>query len=249
MSKARILVVEDESIVSRDIQNTLQNFGYSVVGSASSGEKAVFLAEEIKPDLILMDIMLKNEMSGVEAGSLIRKKQNTPIIFMTAFTDDKTIEAVKKTEPYGYLVKPVKEIELKTTIEIALHKHLKELHTIQDEKEDLFEVNEVDKDFIFVKANLKYIKINLSEIYFVEALKDYVTIHVSDKRYTIHSTMKDIAEKLGIKYFLRVHRSFIVRIDKIASVSNGNIILEEQRQTIPVGGSYKEDLNKCISGF
>ena len=112
MSKTNILVVEDESIVAKDIQHSLKKLGYTVVGICSNGEDAIKTAEELKPDLVLMDIMLKGDMSGIEAASYIREKFNIPIIYLTAYADESTLSKAKVSEPYGYIIKPFKEEEM-----------------------------------------------------------------------------------------------------------------------------------------
>lgn len=249
MTKISVLVVEDESIVSKDIQLTLKKLGYEVVGSATTGENAVELALSLEPDVILMDIMLKGAMSGVEAAESIQKEISVPIIFLTAYADDVTLNKAKKIRPYGYIIKPFKQMDLHTTIEIAIYKHKKNVEVIK-ERDFLYSLVEnreqTDLNFIFVKANSKFVKIKNSDIYFIEALKDYVVINTLNKRYTVHSTMKDIEIKLGNKDFFRVHRSFIVRVDKIGSIDFPNLILEDEKKIIPVGGSYKEELIKRV---
>lgn len=122
MSDARIMIVEDESIVTEDIKNILQNLGYSVSSSASSGEAALTKAEETRPDLILMDIVLKGKMNGIDAAGRIRSLFDIPVVYLTAYADEKTLERAKKTEPFGYLVKPFDVRDLHSTIEIALYK-------------------------------------------------------------------------------------------------------------------------------
>jgi DNA-binding LytR/AlgR family response regulator len=243
MSKTTVLVVEDESIVSKDIQQSLTKLGYNVVGAASTGEKAISLANELKPDIVLMDIMLKGNINGIEAASEIRKGENIPVIFLTAYADEGTLAKAKVTEPYGYIIKPFKEIDLHTSIEMALYKHKKEKEIVK-ERDLLYSIveNKDSKDYIFVKSNSRLIKLNTKEIYYIEALKDYVVINTLNSRYTIHSTMKDIEKKMPTSDFIRVHRSFIVRIDKIASIDLPNLVLENEKKVIPIGGSYKDDL-------
>jgi DNA-binding LytR/AlgR family response regulator len=90
------------------------------------------------------------------------------------------------------------------------------------------------------------VKLKTEDIYFIEALKDYVVIHTAETRYTIHSTMKEIENKMGTADFIRVHRSFIVRLDKIASIEFPNLTLEKDKKVIPIGGSYRDDLNAKI---
>jgi DNA-binding LytR/AlgR family response regulator len=248
MSNINVLVVEDESIVSKDIQHSLKKLGYTVVGAASTGEKAIELALSERPDIVLMDIMLKGDMNGIEAASLIREQIAIPVIFLTAYADESTLSKAKISEPYGYILKPFKEIDLQTSIEMAIYKHKKEQEIIK-ERDFLFSLvdnKEKSKDFIFVKSNSKLVKINCKDIYFIEALKDYVVINTLDTRYTIHSTMKEIENKMGTEEFIRVHRSFIVRLDKISSIEFPNLSLENDKKSIPIGGSFRDDLNSKI---
>jgi len=121
--QAGILVVEDENIVARDIQNTLKHLGYIVTGIAASGEEAIQKAGATRPDLVLMDIMLKGYQDGVEAAQKILALHNIPVIYLTAFTDEKTLQRAKVAEPYGYVLKPFEERELHIAIEMALYKH------------------------------------------------------------------------------------------------------------------------------
>ncbi len=244
MIKTNILVVEDESIVSKDIQNSLKKLGYNVIGACNNGEEAVELAKEKAPDLVLMDIMLKGEMSGIDAAEIIRQQMSIPVIFLTAYADESTLAKAKVTEPYGYILKPFKEIDLHSSIEMAIYKH-KKVSEIKKERDFLYSLVENKdgaKDILFVKSNSRLVKVSMKDIYYIEALKDYVVINTEHTRYTIHSTMKDIETKLAPNEFMRVHRSFIVRVEKIVAIENQNLVLEKDKKIVPIGGSYKDDL-------
>ena len=248
MSKINVLVVEDESIVSKDIQHSLKKLGYNVVGASATGEMAIELAGTENPDIVLMDIMLKGEMSGIQAAEKIKGLYFIPIIFLTAYADESTLSKAKVTEPYGYILKPFKEIDLHTTIEMAIYKHSKEQEIVKERDllYSIIENKEVNSDFIFVKSNSKLVKLKNEDIYYIEALKDYVVIHTKDTRFTIHSTMKDIEAKMGSEDFIRIHRSFIVRMDKIATIEYPNLTLENMDKIVPIGGSYRDELNRRI---
>ncbi len=248
MAKTNVFVVEDEAIVSKDIQHSLKKLGYNVLGAASTGEKAIEMVGELKPDIVLMDIMLKGQLTGIEASEQIKAHLDIPVIYLTAYADEATLAKAKVTEPYGYIIKPFKEIDIHTSIEMAIYKHSKEA-AVRKERDLLFSIveNKDNKDFIFVKSNSRLVKLKTTDIYFVEALKDYVVINALNNRYTIHSTMKDIVSKLPQDDFIRVHRSFIVRLDKIAAIEQPNLILENDKKVIPIGGSYKDDLSKRIN--
>lgn len=248
MAAKNIVVVEDESIVSKDIQQSLKKLGYNVVGAAATGEKAIELIDEFVPDLVLMDIMLKGQMSGIDAAGIIKERHSIPVIYLTAYADENTLSKAKVTEPYGYIIKPFKEVDIHTSIEMALYKHKKN-QEVEKERDLLFSIVDGQgsaADIIFVKSKSRQVKLNMSEIYFVEALKDYVVINLLGSRYTIHSTMKDIERKLSGGDFIRVHRSFIVRLDKIAAIEQSNLVLENEKRTIPIGGSYKEELQNKL---
>jgi len=122
MEKTKILVVEDESIVARDIRNMLLGLGYDVTAVISDAQEAVEKAKKEQPHLVLMDIMLQGDISGVEAADRIYSELNMPVVYLTAYADETTLQRAKETAPFGYLLKPFEERELKSTIEIALYK-------------------------------------------------------------------------------------------------------------------------------
>jgi diguanylate cyclase (GGDEF)-like protein/PAS domain S-box-containing protein len=122
LDESRILIVEDEKIICLDLQRRLEKFGYAVVGIASTAEEAIDKAANLHPDIILMDIMLGEESDGIDAATQIKDLLAIPVIFLTAYADDKTLERAKVAEPFGYVLKPFKERELYTTIDIALYK-------------------------------------------------------------------------------------------------------------------------------
>ena len=135
MSEAahRILVVEDQRLIAADIENTLKKLGYVVVGNVSSGEDAISTSDQVRPELVLMDVRLRGEMDGIQAAEIIRDRFNVPVVYLTAYADEETILRAKKTTPFGYLVKPFNERELRATIEIAFYTHQME-RTLADER-------------------------------------------------------------------------------------------------------------------
>ncbi|WP_017720859.1 hybrid sensor histidine kinase/response regulator [Kamptonema formosum] len=143
----KILVVEDEVIIGMDIRKTLKKLGYEVPSVVSAGDKAIEGAAEMQPDLVLMDIMLRGKIDGIEAAEQIRRRFNIPVVFLTAHTDLSTLERAKKAEPFGYIVKPFEERELHTTVEIAMARHRSESEVrkaLQKEKE----LNELKSRFV-----------------------------------------------------------------------------------------------------
>ncbi|APH38187.1 response regulator [Methanohalophilus halophilus] len=126
MSGEKILVVEDENIVALGIKKMLKRMGFRVPSIAASGEEAIKKAEITFPDLVLMDIMLKGKIDGIEAAEKIYGTMDIPVVYLTAYSDDKILERSKKTKPYGYLIKPFEENSLQNTIKVALGNYRKE---------------------------------------------------------------------------------------------------------------------------
>lgn len=120
--KARIYIVEDEAITAGDIEQSLEKLGYEVAGISASGEDALKKIKVIKPDLVLMDIVLKGKKSGTDVAADIQKEMDIPVIFLTAYTDDATLIEAKKSEPYGYIAKPFTEADIRIGVDIALYK-------------------------------------------------------------------------------------------------------------------------------
>ena len=150
MSSARILVVEDERITAEDIKDGLKSLGYKVPAVVHSGEEAVRKAMELQPDLVLMDIKLEGKMDGIEAAGEIKKHFDIPVIYLTAYSDENTLERARMTEPSGYVLKepsgfvhkPFKESELHTIIELTLYRHKMEKNHDQWLETMLENVNE-----------------------------------------------------------------------------------------------------------
>lgn len=120
---ASILLVEDEGLVAHDLEETLTRLGYRVSGIASEGAQAVSMAEQLKPQLVVMDVGLRGEIDGIQAARLIQERASVPVIFLTGHSDPATLQRAVTTGPLGYIVKPFQEIELRAAIEVAIHKH------------------------------------------------------------------------------------------------------------------------------
>jgi len=121
MAKANIMIVEDEAIIGEEIKISLEDMGYTVTSVVKSGEQAIKKADQDRPDLILMDIRLKGRMDGIEAAELIRSRLDIPVIFLTAYADEDKLERAKLSMPFGYILKPFQDRDLKVAIEMGLY--------------------------------------------------------------------------------------------------------------------------------
>lgn len=132
--RVSILLVEDEGIVAQDLEETVMRLGYRVVGVAGEGVQAVCMAEELRPDLVVMDVGLQGDIDGIQAAQLIQERAHVPVIFLTGHRDLQTIDRAVRTGPLGYLIKPFHEVELRCAIEVAIHKHRAEVATREREE-------------------------------------------------------------------------------------------------------------------
>ncbi len=183
MPNAKLLIVEDEEIVAFDIESTLKGLGYAVPAIVSSGEDAIAYAAKIQPDLVLMDIMLKGSMDGIEAANEIRSHFKIPVVYLTAHADLSTLERAKITEPFGYLLKPFEEKELQTVIEIALSRHQAE-EKMREALEKEKEISEVKSQFINTASH--EFRTPLTTIQFSIALLEHHCRDVMDDKKSKH---------------------------------------------------------------
>jgi len=157
----KILVVDDEAIITMQLEERLSTMGYAVIGMAASGEEAVEKARRLQPDLVLMDIVMPGRMNGIDAAEIIITDLQIPVIFVTSYADDKIIEKAKHVQPSGYIVKPFNELEVKAAIEVALFKpagkgidtkikkSLRDPLSFQEESGEEKEIRSVSLDLFF----------------------------------------------------------------------------------------------------
>lgn len=160
LSKPKILVVEDESIVAKDLQMILERLGYRVVAMAASGSEALNLAIRHQPDLVLMDIVIKGEIDGIQTAQKIRSHINIPIIYLTAYADQKTLKRAKLTEPYGYIIKPFEDREIHAVVEMALHKYAQDAKWRESKSWFVSWLELIDDAVILTDHNKKVVFLN-----------------------------------------------------------------------------------------
>ena len=160
MPPIRILIVEDENIVAMDLGKRLKRLGYEVPATASSGEQAIQSAGEHRPDLVLMDIVLKGEMDGIQAAEEIHARYDIPVVFLTAYADDKTLQRAKLTGPLGYIVKPFKEGELHAVIQAGLYRHDVERRLEESEERYRTLFDNVNDAIFILDLNGRFLDVN-----------------------------------------------------------------------------------------
>ncbi len=190
MAKQRIFILEDEALIAEEIASTLELLGYQVVGRARSADAALDKLKSLEPDLALLDINVKGILTGIDVAKIIKEKYKFPYIFLTSYSDTATLEQVKPTMPYGYIVKPFTDKDLKSTIEIALFNYA------QDQKDIFPTQDKLNEELVNKLSSREY------DIY--KLLFEGLTYQeVGDKLFisinTVKSYQKTLFSKLGVK--------------------------------------------------
>lgn len=239
MIKKSILIVEDEVDLAENIKDLLLSLDYEVAGIVSNTEDALIFLLSNKPDLALVDIKIKGTKDGVELAELIQRNYHIPIVFSTAYSDSAIMERAKEVIPYGYLVKPYSRDSLNSTIFIALSNFDK-----QNAKKA--EVAKDSTDSILIRDKGHFAKILTKEILYLQADGLYTIVVTEKKRYTIKTLLKYTFSNVKTGNFIRVHKSYVVNLDKVESFNAKECIIGDEN--IPIArGIYKllyDHLNK-----
>ncbi|MBM1107418.1 response regulator [Aurantibacter crassamenti] len=239
----RILIVEDNVIIADDMQSMLEEIGYEIVDNVIVYEQAVEVLKTKEVDLVLIDIILASDKTGIDLGKHIRENYSIPFIFVTSNSDRATVENAKTVKPNGYLVKPFEQQDLYTSIEIALSNFI---YVPKDGNSQAAQApvadgpmsNAVLKDSIFVKKQHLYYRIQFGDIQFIKADNVYLEVNTVDKKFLVRSPLKDYLEKLPKNKFYRAHKSYIVNVDHIDAINSKDIMINET--LIPISKDFKE---------
>ena len=237
-----ILIVEDEGLVANDLAARLMQTGYSIAGIADNYTDAIDLFILKSPDLVLLDITLKGKKSGIDIAIEINKILPAPFIFVTAHTDAETLGNAINTFPAAYLVKPFTTSNLLVSVELALHNFAYQKTVSITNTEGLADLQEelyLKQDFIFIKDNNTFIKLHQADVVYMEAQDNYVKLVTEEKNYLVRCTIARIVDKMKKDYFIRIHRSFCVNINKIESFTEHEVSINNNK--IPIGRNYKEE--------
>lgn len=237
----KILIVEDNVIIADDMQSMLEEIGYEIVDNVIVYEQAIEVLKNNHVDLVLIDIILASDKTGIDLGKHIRESYNIPFIFVTSNSDRATVENAKTVKPDGYLVKPFEQQDLYTSIEIALSNfnyNKKDSNRDIDDVGESFTSNSVLKDSIFVKKQHLYYRIQFSDIQFIKADNVYLEVNTADKKFLVRSPLKDYLEKLPGNKFYRAHKSYIVNVDHIDAINSKDVMINNN--LIPISKDFKE---------
>ncbi len=244
--RIKVLLAESVQMVEIDVQNRLREMGFEVTAIVHSTYELFKAVSERSPDVVLTDIHLERAKVGIKVAETLQEKHDIPVIFLSGESNYEIIQEAVEMDVYGFVSKPFDQAHLFGSIHLAVNNFKKSQNKeLTDLKQHRIQENH-SKDFIFVRSNYQFIKINLDQILFVESLKDYIGIHTHDRKVTVNLSMKKILNELPENDFCRVHKSFIVRLDKINYLKFPSLFVDGREKEIPVGGLYKDVLFEKI---
>ncbi len=240
----KILMVEDDMIIAADISMQLTKLGYQVVGINISGEDALNMIENNRPDLILMDIVLTGKMNGIETAQIILEKYQIPVIFLTSNSDDATFQQALLAKPYAFISKPFQKAELARTLNLTFQRIAveKDSETVSASTDHVSAM----EDRLFIRHKNQMEKVLLKEILFAEADRTYCKIHTEKQSYLLSVPLRNIEAQLPASDFFRVHRSYVVNLKKIDAIGENYEYLTLLSHQIPIARRSKEEVIKRL---
>lgn len=233
MTKTKILIVEDEVIIAENMCDTLNDLGYKTLEPAISYTEAIATMEEEIPDIAILDIQLSGNRNGVDLAKRIKEDYDFPFIFLTSFSDSKTVNEAKKQLPSAFLIKPFTKEELYTSIEVALFNFSKKIGQVIDD-------NIIIKDSLFVKDKGVYSKLKFENILYFKSDHVYLEINMkNNKKFIIRASLNEVIDKLN-NNFIRVHRSYIVNTKYLLQIETASLKIENSN--IPIGKKYRQNI-------
>lgn len=242
MDKKKILVVEDNIITAKHIANSLKKFGYEVTGMVNSVDAVLKSIVKNTPDLAILDINLGRDVDGIQIANLLEKEYGVAFIFLTSYNDEETINRILKLNPLGYIIKPFNPVDLKSVIELALFKlnsSKKAVNVSTSEEQISTHTNELD-EYLFVKNGRNIDRIPIKDIDFVQADGRYTYIHCNGNKKISNTPLKSLLEKLSDSNFVRTHKSYLVNLTKVDTITLNYLLIGDYE--IAISKNYRSDL-------
>lgn len=238
MSKVKVMVVEDELVIAMNICDLLEELGYEVTEPITNYDDAKTCLKEEKPDIVLLDIQIAGDKTGIDIANHIRSNYDIPFIYLTSNSDKRTLDEAKLTQPSSYLVKPFNQDDLYTSLEVALYNY-RDQKSPQAKTDDIF-IN----DAIFVKNKNMFHKVRFTDIVYLKSEHVYIELYtVNNKKHLIRGSISNFIERLP-KQFFRTHRSYAVNLDYLDAINSIHVVINNIE--IPIGKMFRNDLMKII---
>lgn len=229
----RILLVEDEFITRDHLRESLETVGYIISGEAATAREALRILDRQDVDLAIIDITLEEDETGIWLARHIRRDYGIPFVFLTASGDTDTISAAAGTAPAAYLLKPFSLPDLFAALELSLHQS-------DDSPVPAGTTPLGIRDSIFVKDQLIYRRLAITDISHVQSFRNYLEIHVGKERYVVRSSLKDFMARLPESHFIRAHRSFVINMHKVTEFGATHACVDGEE--IPIGRTLRAEV-------
>jgi DNA-binding LytR/AlgR family response regulator len=236
----KVTIVEDDFFIGNFIVSSLTSIGYEVADLCNSFDSFVESYQRCVPDLVLLDIKIEGEKTGIDVAAYLRSKSDIPFVFISTLNDKKTIDDAKKTRPSAYLIKPFDEDDLYAAIEIALFNHAAQLKPVEKPAEDSI----ILPDFIFIKQKQSFIKIALRDIIYLESVGNYIKLFMEKETFTIRQSINTLETSFPT-YFFRVHRSYLVNLHFAQKIAESSIEMTN-KTAIPISRNIYNKLLDSI---
>ncbi|TVZ26916.1 LytTR family two component transcriptional regulator [Gillisia sp. Hel_I_86] len=241
MSKIRILATEDDPIHEAKLRMVMDSLKYDLIDVIVDPHQVIPIIRATNPDILLMDVDLNSDISGIDLVNKINELFDIPTVFLTSFHDASTFNKAKETQPVAYITKPYKAEELERSIALAIFNKQKERIGIASS------INTRITKHLFVKDGASLTKVLLSDIRYIEAYDKYCYIHLQNKKYMIKERLKNISEKFPDDLFLQVHRSYIINLEAIDDIKLTQNMLLIGEKKIGIGKTYRRAFLSRIS--
>lgn len=236
-----ILIVEDDLSFSIELEMLIQDTGYRVAGRVDNSADALEFMLMYQPDLVLMDIDIKGNMSGIEIAEKLGHLE-IPTLFITSYGDEKTYQRAQQTGAIGYLVKPIAPYTLRTAIKSVIN-NITKLSTLSNEDDSAF----LGKESLYFRRRSVYQKVTTEEISYVKANGDYTAIYSHGKEYSATTRFRDFIELLPQDYFLQIHRSIMINMNKITSIDITGSQIWVDNVCLPVSRRLRKQIFERIN--
>lgn len=229
--ETRILLVEDEILIAEDLKDTLVSLGFKHVEMAHDKQSALKKITEFKPHVTLLDIRLEKDTEGIDIGNYMGQNNAGQFIYVTAHSDVEMVKRIIKTNPAGYITKPVKKSDLFASISLCIEK-IKE--------------NDQKNKTIQIKDGYETILIEVNSIKYIEAEGNYLNVFCDTKKYVVRQSLDSFVDELASPSFYKIHRSYVINISKILKYSKKDVQMDNQA-ILPISRNVKDEFEVFMS--
>ncbi len=248
---SKILIVEDEFAVAMDLKSRLQKMNFEVIGIASGFDEAIAKVATDSPDVVIMDIQIEGEKSGIDAARIVWDRFQVPVVYLTGLSEEEVMEEAMSTKPMGYILKPAKDTDIRNQVLIAVQQK-KAMDMLQEKVkkyEGIIETIQPDKarnEILFVKDSKQIFKLPVYDIAYLEAMDNYTLLYTSkEEKYVMNGFLKDIIDRIADNGIIRIHRSYAIAKQHIKQIEENTVAVGSR--VLPISKSYRDSFYASIN--